>query len=86
MRKFGIVNETISKINPIMEPKRHAQSKDEKVNSAEIAVLRKKIEELELKLEYERLRTEALDTMIDLAEARFNIPIRKKPGAKQSRS
>mgnify|MGYP001277169427 CR=1 FL=1 len=86
MRKFGIVNEPIPKIKPIMEPKRHAQSKDEKVNSAEIAVLKKKIEELELNLEYERLRTEALDTMIDLAEARFNIPIRKKPGAKQSRS
>ncbi|HOW31010.1 MAG TPA: transposase, partial [Bacteroidales bacterium] len=60
MRKFGIVNEPIPKYSPIMESNRYAQTKEEKTSSTEIAVLKKKIEELELKLEYERLRTEAL--------------------------
>ena len=31
----------------------------------------------------EKLRSKAFDTMIDVAEANFNIPIRKKAGTKQ---
>ena len=34
-------------------------------------------------LELEKLRSKAYDTMIDLAESTFNIPIRKKSGTKQ---
>ena len=34
-------------------------------------------------LELEKLRSKAFDTMIDVAEANFNIPIRKKAGTKQ---
>ena len=34
-------------------------------------------------LELEKLRSRAYDTMIDLAEKSFNIPIRKKSGTKQ---
>lgn len=34
-------------------------------------------------LELEKLRSKAFDTMIDVAEANFNIPIRKKTGTKQ---
>ena len=34
-------------------------------------------------LELEKLRSRAFDTMIDVAEANFNIPIRKKAGTKQ---
>lgn len=34
-------------------------------------------------LELEKLRSRAYDTMIDVAEANFNIPIRKKAGTKQ---
>ena len=34
-------------------------------------------------LELEKLRSRAYDTMIDLAEKSFNIPIRKKRGTKQ---
>lgn len=36
-------------------------------------------------LDYERLKCEALDTMINLAEEHFQIPIRKKSGAKRSK-
>ena len=42
-----------------------------------------RIKELEKALEYEKLRSLAYSTMIDIAEKEFNIPIRKKPGAKQ---
>lgn len=34
-------------------------------------------------LELEKLRSKAYDTMIDVAEETFNIPIRKKSGTKQ---
>ena len=34
-------------------------------------------------LELEKLRSRAFDTMIDVAEKSFNIPIRKKAGTKQ---
>ncbi len=34
-------------------------------------------------LELEKLRSRAFDTMIDVAEESFNIPIRKKAGTKQ---
>jgi transposase-like protein len=42
-----------------------------------------RIKELEKALEYEKLRSLAYSTMIDIAEKEFNIPIRKKPGTKQ---
>jgi transposase len=38
---------------------------------------------LKEELELERLRTRALNVMIDIAEEQLNIPIRKKSGAKQ---
>lgn len=40
--------------------------------------------ELRRQLEEERLKNIALQELIKVAEERFNIPIRKKPGAKQS--
>ena len=44
----------------------------------------KKIELLEKQLEWEKLRSNALDTMINVAERELHIDIRKKPGTKQS--
>jgi transposase-like protein len=46
--------------------------------------LEKKIELLEKQLEWEKLRSLALDTMITVAERELQIDIRKKPGTKQS--
>jgi hypothetical protein len=40
--------------------------------------LHKKITALEKQLEWEKLRGDALDTMIDIAEEKLNISIRKK--------
>lgn len=48
----------------------------------EIAQLRKRNRELEKALEFSRLETLARDMMIDKAEELFDIPIRKKSGAK----
>jgi transposase-like protein len=46
--------------------------------------LEKKIQLLEKQLEWEKLRSLALDTMITVAERELQIDIRKKPGTKQS--
>lgn len=45
--------------------------------------LEKKIEVLEKQLEWEKLRSKALDTLITVAERELHIDIRKKPGTKQ---
>ena len=44
--------------------------------------LKKRIKALEKALAFSKLETEARDLMITRAEEYFNIPIRKKPGAK----
>lgn len=49
----------------------------------EIKELRKTLRATQKLLELEKVRSKAFSTMIDLAEARFNIPIRKKSGTKQ---
>jgi transposase-like protein len=46
--------------------------------------LEKKIALLEKQLEWEKLKSHALDTMITVAERDLNIDIRKKHGTKQS--
>ncbi|MCQ2314314.1 MAG: transposase [Bacteroidales bacterium] len=51
--------------------------------SDETSVLMARIAELERQLDYEKLRAMAYDKMIDLAEKRFNIQIRKKSDARQ---
>ncbi|KWW24054.1 MAG: Transposase [bacterium F082] len=48
----------------------------------ENAQLKKRIRDLEKALEFSRLETLARDMMIDKAEVYFDIPIRKKSGAK----
>jgi len=45
--------------------------------------LQKKIAALQKQLQYEKLRADALDTMINIAEDKLNIAIRKKPGSPQ---
>jgi transposase len=62
--------------------KQGVMSKEVKKSKSEIE-LESRIEKLEAELEHEKLRTEALSTMINIAEDRFNIPIRKKSGTKQ---
>ncbi len=49
----------------------------------ELAGLKKQNETLKQKLEYEQLKTFALETMIDLAKTELGIDVRKNFGAKQ---
>jgi transposase-like protein len=60
-------------------------SSPKKSSSQEQSVeeLQQKIAALEKQLKWEKLRSEALDTMINIAEKDLNIQIRKKPGAQQ---
>lgn len=47
--------------------------------------LEKKIAILEKQLQWEKLRADSLDTMINIAEEKLKIPIRKKSGSPQSK-
>ena len=47
-------------------------------------VMQEKIALLENQLQWEKLRADALDTMINVAEQQLNVSIRKKPGTQQS--
>jgi transposase-like protein len=55
-------------------PKKSASANDE------TAALQQKIAALEKQLEWQKLRADALDTMINIAEKQLDIQIRKKPG------
>ena len=46
-------------------------------------LLELKVRQLEKDLEFEKMRTQALDKMIDIAERDLNIAIRKKAGTRQ---
>ena len=49
----------------------------------ELKELQKRVKELEAQLLAAEIKAEAYDEMINVAEAKFRIPIRKKAGAKQ---
>ena len=49
----------------------------------EVRELKERIKELESQLLEAEIKAEAYDEMINVAEAKFRIPIRKKAGAKQ---
>lgn len=49
----------------------------------EVSALKSELSRLQGELKREKLRAHAYDTMIDVAEEMFNIPIRKKAGTKQ---
>ena len=52
-------------------------------DNEQTAALQQKIAALEKQLEWQKLRADALDTMINVAEKQLDITIRKKPGTQQ---
>lgn len=78
LRIFG------DEFNPVVMKKKKKSSTDEPSLDISPEVLELRIKELEQALEKEKLRSFALDKMIDIAERDLKIPIRKKSGAKQS--
>ncbi len=59
------------------------RKKKQDTTSEDVAALRAEVTRLRKELRQEKMRAEALDTMIDIAETTFNIQVRKKSGAKQ---
>lgn len=57
--------------------------KEAKPTDTDVESLRKEIEKLKKQLSRETLRADAYNEMINIAEKKFNIAIRKKSGAKQ---
>ena len=55
----------------------------ERQQDADIVELKKRVKELEKQLLEAEIKAEAYDELINVAEAKFRIPIRKKTGAKQ---
>lgn len=77
MRKFGMSIPVIPQktmISPV------AKQKEKTLKELELEY---KVQQLEKQLEYEQLKVQALNTLIDVAERDLKIPIRKKSGAKQ---
>ena len=68
--------------NGTVTPQTVMQSNQENRNE-ELEALQKEVADLKKQLKYQEMRADAYDTMIDIAEKKFNIPIRKKAGAKQ---
>ena len=70
-----------------LRSKRYAKASRETASSSqekdEIAKLQARVKELEAQLLHAEIKAEAYDEMINVAEAKFRIPIRKKAGAKQ---
>ena len=77
IRKFGLTKPDQTQID-IQRTMKEESDKTGKERALEI-----KVKQLEKELDYEKLRTLALNTMIDIAERDLKIPIRKKSGAKR---
>jgi predicted RNase H-like nuclease (RuvC/YqgF family) len=48
-----------------------------------LEALHKRVKELEKELQHAQMKNHALETLIDVAEEQFKIPIRKKAGSRQ---
>ena len=73
------VSRTVSlSLEPEDEKDMATKSKDEQIRE-----LKAQLKQARREAELEKLRAKAYNTMIDLAEETFNIPIRKKSGTKQ---
>ena len=70
----------ISGTNDMRKPQANTSSQ---VTNDEVAKLQERVKELEAQLLRAEIKAEAYDEMINVAEAKFRIPIRKKAGAKQ---
>ncbi len=77
MRKFGLSKPSEEQI------KLHQYMSKEQERSTAERELEQKVSKLEEDLKHERLRSKALNIMIDIAERELKVDIRKKSGAKR---
>ncbi len=90
INKWVLIHQGIHNLPPTEKQQKYSlssmNSSKKKLSSEEqqsAEALQQTIAILEKQLEWEKLRVEALDTMINIAEKDLNIQIRKKPGAQQ---
>jgi transposase len=77
MRTFGIEDPKTYSIPIGFMPQKKSDE------SSEIVELKRQIDQLKASNVYFKMKNEALEMMIDLAEKELQIPIRKKSGTKQ---
>jgi transposase-like protein len=88
--KWVLIHQGIHNLPPTQKQQTYNTSsmnsspKKQAANSDETAVLQQKMAALEKQLQWEKLRADALDTMINIAEKQLDIQIRKKPCTQQS--
>lgn len=69
---------------PLLHPKN--RRKPMKRDADYVKMLEKKLAEMEKENQFLRLQTEAYQTVIQIAEEQFHIPIVKKPGARRPKN
>ena len=91
INKWVMIHQGIHNLAPTEKQQKYylsgMNSKPENVAAADFGKtqeLTQKIALLEKQLAWEKLRSEALDTMINIAEKQLDISIRKKSGYQQS--
>ena len=72
------------RILPLLYPSKRRRTM--KRDADYVKMLERKLAEMEKENQFLRLQAEAYQTVIQIAEEQFNIPIVKKPGAKQPRN
>lgn len=77
---FAKEKEKISRSNTMTQPQATSPSPDQ---SKEVKELHTRVKELEARLLQAEIKAELYQEMINVAEAKFKLPIRKKAGAKQ---
>ena len=81
-RKFAAVTNTEKgTMGKNLDGERCPKSEEQRLKE-EIASLKAELRSVRKELDYQTIRGEALDEMINIAERNFNISIRKKAGAK----
>ena len=88
VRRFGVKNEStvrnwINKYNQNLLSLPEKQDNISDMQELSKEDLEKKVKDLEKQLSYEKMKSEAFDTMIKIAEKELKISIRKKSDTKQ---
>lgn len=79
----NFVAENGNQYAPAMKERSKEASNQSECKSSDVRELQAEIARLQKQLDWQTMRADAYDLMIDLAEKKFQIPIRKKSGAKQ---
>jgi len=91
--KLGISGTELRRLNrsyyrcrilPLLHPSKRRRLM--KRDADYVKMLERKLADMEKENQFLRLQTEACQTVIQIAEEQFNIPIVKKPGAKRPKN